>query len=230
MIQPTNFQRLAAGIAIGAFLIVGGCKGNQSDSLSTSSPLTPKATSVSTLPDGWKETKTSGIAIAFPGDWKTLDFTVGDLDKAMDSTFGTDPNKAGLVDSIKQMAKAGVYKLFVLAPKNTPANFRPNANVVMLDSPTDTSLDDQLKLNMDQMKQLTAPGATLKSSYVDIPSGKVARIDTVISSPQNPQITDICYIAVKGKRSVFVSFSTTPESADEMNKVAEQSIKTFKFD
>jgi len=65
-----------------ACLVVAGCS-KSSDKIA-SAPRTETASKVA----GWTEFKTSGIAISFPDDWKTIDLTKDDLAKAIDVASG----------------------------------------------------------------------------------------------------------------------------------------------
>jgi len=215
---------IAAGFLFGA-----GCKGGDGATLSPSSPLAGAPKSVTTLPNGWKESKTAGFAIAFPGDWKSIDLSVGDLDKGVDQAFSGDPKFADLVDTVKKAAASGVCKLMVFAPKNSSSNFRPNVNVVTIKGPNDLKLEDVVSDNAAQMKSLLAPGESTHISYVETPSIRIGRIDSLLSTPQVPKIVDIAFLAVKGDSETIVTFSTTPEAADEIKEIAAKSIQTFRF-
>jgi hypothetical protein len=222
-------RTLLSGFVLSALLVVG-CKGKSDEPVDPSRPLVTAPKTETTLPGGWKESKTSGFAIAFPGDWKSIDFTTGDFEKMVSDKFDKDPNFSGVGDSVKKLGQSGAYKLMVFAPNNTPSHFRPNCNVVVIEAPQDIKVEDAVGPNVDQLKSMLAPGEKTTVTYEDLPGGHVARLASVITMPQASRITDFAYLITKGKSLAVVTYSTTPDDAAAMEKTAEQSMRTFHFE
>ncbi len=179
-------------------------------------------------PSGWKEIKTSGFAISFPSDWTAIDLAAKDVKKAVNDAFGKDPANAAISSQVDQVLQNHSIKLMVFSPKNSEPGFRPNCNVIILDAPAGIKFDDIVAQNVAQLKTMVGNDDP-QLSYVDAPVGKVAKIVYHLKSQTTADPVTTGYIALKGQTMAVITFATTKNDT-EMDKISDQSVKTFRID
>ena len=82
---------------------------------------------------GWQVAKNEkeGISISMPPGWIAWDLSSGDLDKIMAESGKNNPELEKLRPQITQLAKAGLYKLFLIEKSDKPKAFANNVNILV---------------------------------------------------------------------------------------------------
>lgn len=177
---------------------------------------------------GWKEVKTSGLALSFPSDWKAVTMELANVGKGMDSVFGTDPQYDSIKKQAAKMMENGDIKLLVYAPKRG-SGFQDNCNVVVKDIPAGYDLDQIVEANKAQLPSIIAPGSKIDSSFITVPAGRVARLASHVAMANGGTFSSVQFYAMDGHRLVVITFSAGETTSSEIAKVADQAIGTLGF-
>lgn len=209
--QANNW--LVALLVLTAFASVG-CKTDQNAVVNKE-----KAVADSALPSGWKREVTVGdkISIGCPPGWKGLDLTAADVSAMMDAAQVDKDTKA----MVQQAAANKQIKLIAIHPAGK-SGFRPNVNVLKIDGAGDTTLDQALQANLDD----------LKGDAIGTPASSKVTVDGndayLVNWKKSSVLGDLdvkSYIFLKDGSEVIVTFTDTAGS--DTAKQFDDMIKTF---
>jgi hypothetical protein len=214
--------------ALIALVVLVGC-GKGSDPNGTITETTRKET---TLPSGWKEIATSGIALAFPPGWNALDLTQSTMDKSADAMFGKDPKYESMRAQIKSLAASGVFKVFVFEDATVgKGGFANNCNVTKIEAPAGMTPATAAEQTKSQLAAMVAPGTEVKTETVTLKAGTAAKVTSQLktASPTMPPVRSLAYLLVHGGQLYAITFSCGPADEDKVRTMAEQVMDTFRF-
>jgi len=167
--------------------------------------------------------------ISFPPGWSPLDLTVGQLDRGADKAFKGKPAFDHTRAIVQKAAQAGHYKLFVRSATATSSGFLPIADVLITPAHART-LDQSVAANVAQLKSSALPGTDVPTTDMQSPAGRVVKVMHQHMSAKGHPLTTILYFAEKNDQLYIVAFSTSQNDTAALDAIADQSIKTFRFD
>ncbi|HVT11590.1 MAG TPA: hypothetical protein VHE55_04935 [Fimbriimonadaceae bacterium] len=200
-----------------------GCRSSQDEAIGKDRVERP-----SSVP-GWKEIKTSGFALSFPGDWSAMDITSNELSKRAEKTYGGNSQFEDKRKAVEAGAKRGDIKLMVRSDAVTPSGNHSVGDVIVTSSGNQT-LDNQAQATVRQLMKTALPGTDVPKVDVDTPAGRFVKITHFYLSSKSIPYASFLYLTIKGDKAYVVGFTTSKDSAPEVERIADQSIKTFHFE
>lgn len=184
----------------------------------------------SNAPAGWQTHSSGGVSLAVPGDWKRVEVDSEEMRQNLNRQFGSDPRFESAKSQAEKLAKSGVIKLILFAPKTADGKYQPNCQVIVNGIPANSNLEQLAEFNAGQLRPLMAPGTELKVSYMETPAGRIAKLSGAVQPPQGDKLATFVYIAIKDKTMAMASYGTVDSERAAFEKTADESAGTLRLD
>lgn len=192
----------------------------------TSGGTASRTVAQSAAKPGWKEIKSSGIAISAPPDWNPLDLSAKDLDTLIASSIEANPGIKSSEAMIRGAAASGAIKIIAFGP--TAGTFTPNFNVVVMEGPTTPTADELKTMYEREIKPLLVPGASPEAESVQLPAGKAYRMLSRLAMAQ--EVASIAYVFGHDRKAYTITFSDLPENLEKSKALAAQVMETIRVE
>ena len=90
------------------------------------------------------------------------------------------------------------------------------------------TLEQISKTNKEQMKLMSTDGK-VESSFIDAPGARFARLSAKVKTTVPKGLSATLYLALKGRTLVAITFTADGDNKAFVDPIADQSIRTFKF-
>lgn len=181
----------------------------------------------------WQAVKTRGLSLKVPKDWQPFDLTSDQLNAVLDEAVRANEGFKASAEQMKAAAASGAVRLFVLGPMLADQAFRENLNVVVQPAPGAMTPSQLAEAYKGDMSALVIAGTEIRTSEIELPSGKFAKLQSVLSmtTATGPQrISSQAYMIVHKNEVHTFTFSTLEAKATEFEKTADAIMKTLKFE
>jgi hypothetical protein len=179
--------------------------------------------------------KSEGFAIGLPPGWVKFDLSQNDLQSGISEMQKANPNLASaLTGEMASMASQGI-KLFAVDKYGNFAStgFATNLNVIKLELPGDTSLDQLSEQSVNEMKQQLHTDTPIKffKNRLSVNSGEALRLQYSINinTPAGKalDVSFTQYLVINDGYYYIVTFTTTDGEFAGYANAFDKSAKTL---
>jgi hypothetical protein len=169
------------------------------------------------------DVRDTSASIALPEEWKVI----RDFDPASIADFTEENEK--FAPYVEPLLRNDVFKLWAVDP-DIQDKFATNLNIVV--SPVNQPLIEWVEGETVTARRIAVPGS-LKSSYIQTPAGKAAKLDWLVelkTGGETRQMRAMQYLFQKDGAGYVLSFSTLPSLATKYEPTFSKSARSFQID
>jgi hypothetical protein len=182
----------------------------------------PEKPVVASVPDGWQTVKTATFSIALPKDWKLVDLSSADFEKAISSMEL--PGGDAMKKQVIEMGRMGGFKLYAVGPQ-IKDGFAENLNVNVV-----ASGGADLKTISDANEKMLATAAkNVKSSIESNPDRIVMTASMKTPGPNGVDYATHAEMLPHGSELYTFTFSSAPSAISRVEGIAKDAVQTIKF-
>jgi len=204
-------NRLSVPACLSAILLAG-CKGGGTKE---------------TVP-GWVETKCAGVSIGLPPELIVIDLTSGVPADTVAKVKQQFPDQPKLIASIEQFVSLGKMKMVAVSSKPNKGGPREHFDLIVIDPPNGTTLDNVIDTTRSQVSSLGMPGS-IKVEKRRVPAGDACYFEFDAGSATGTSFTSSYFILHGGKQYQF-TFGSAIQQKDACISLGESAMKTVGFD
>lgn len=196
----------------------------------TPTPAPPTAVPPTATPEGWVEQQTDALTIWLPADWDVIDFGVGDLQAVFDDLQQRDPELARIIGSAEALQDAAFWAFRGVSAETL---FADNLNIrrTPLNGQRIAKMQEVVDPVVAQYEQL---GFQVTTADADLtiggqPAAHVAfSFDITAADGQPTRVQGHQYLVVTETDLWILSYSASPDTAESLAPVFEQSALSFR--
>ncbi len=194
--------------------------------------------SITELENGWQlyQNFEMDFSLTLPPNWAVLDLTADDFQLALEEVVKNNPEMDDFLSSdyLANLVAVGI-KLIAMdtSYESLSSGSATNLNFLILDLPFQIPLDDYIKLNIDQLKNMLGEDLTISQETVKIIGQDAVRLayTTELASlfGEQIQVYYLQYYLLIGKTQYVLTFTTTGEQFEEYEPLFDQIAQTLQL-
>lgn len=166
------------------------------------------------------------LSLSLPKNWKVVDLTVEDIEKAMANWDKEYIEKYKPI--FEGLRTQPMYKTFAVDLESTELNFSDNMSVVILPAPGVT-FEQLCSATESDLKALSRAGTSPKSAKTKYNGQQFGTSLTPMKGPQGANLVSYAYYTHHKDQSITITFTCLESRAGIFGEVVERTMRTVQL-
>jgi hypothetical protein len=175
------------------------------------------------------EVGSQGFSIGLPPQWRVVSVDEALPERERKQLAQDNPDFAPLLDAMSSGEQP--IKLFAFDPE-AQRGFATNVNVVAVDLPSGTTLEQFVAANEADIKGFGGRVGEIESKAAELPSGAARSLEygvRLTTGGSERTVATLQYLLVGGDKGYVVTFSTLPDLSERYDPVFDRTIRSLRL-
>ncbi len=181
----------------------------------------------------WQTVDHAEFTLKLPKDWEFTDLNSPDLDERLDEAKKNSQEVSKLSDSMNEVRRKNQFKLSAHQTTDIQEGFRENMNVIIQDATPEWKLDGLIGALKSSLSPMLADGESIQYKSVSLGGDTFGRLSYKLnvhdSDGAQRTVAYVSFSMIRGNKAVTLTFAGPGSRAEEVGKIADACLATFKL-